>query len=264
MRIFQHYYVNNQYFRSIKQDSPVGTLLFVHGLGESGLCFEKLGVELQTLEHASQWDILIPDLTGYGRSLPADNSVTLADFAQKCTQLADNLPGPVVLIGHSMGGVIGLLAMETHPSSYKGFVNIEGNLTPGDCVFSGQAATYTIDEFIDNGFNKLQNAVYENGTQFSAQKGYYASMRFADPDQFYLNSIELTDFSAPETGASRFKNLNVPSLYIGGAPRGICQSSIDRLQESGVPAKFVENTGHWPFIDHIRITAKLIDNFLDE
>jgi len=83
-------------------------LLWVHGLGESGLCFEAIA------RHPAlgAWRHLVPDLPGYGRSawppepLPLDAQAdALAAWLEARGEAA------VVVVGHSLGGVIGGLVV---------------------------------------------------------------------------------------------------------------------------------------------------------
>jgi pimeloyl-ACP methyl ester carboxylesterase len=60
----------------VRETGPVGktpALLWIHGLGESGLCFEKIvgHPRLKPLRH------LVPDLPGYGRSAWPQEPMTL-------------------------------------------------------------------------------------------------------------------------------------------------------------------------------------------
>ena len=113
------------------------SVLWIHGLGESGLEFETTvgRPELGDYHH------LIPDLPGYGRS--AWNE-PVPDFDGLVDRLAFWLEGrggsPVVVVGHSMGGVLGLLLAERHPEKVRALVNVEGNISYDDCTYSGPAA----------------------------------------------------------------------------------------------------------------------------
>lgn len=55
-----------------------------------------------------------------------------------------------IIIGHSVGGLIGLLFAEKYPKKVLGFINIEGNLVSEDCFFSHMALNKTFDEFVKN------------------------------------------------------------------------------------------------------------------
>jgi pimeloyl-ACP methyl ester carboxylesterase len=226
------------------------TVCWIHGLGESGLCFEHLlrRPELADRRH------LVPDLPGYGRSLWRDEPpglVALADLLADWLRRAGGPagPGPFTVVGHSMGGVLGLLLAERHPDLVARFVDVDGNKSPGDCVFSGQAAARDLADFTAGGFDDLRDAVYRTGLSSPAERGYHASMLLCDPRAFHLNSRELVAMSRPEDMAARTARLPMPAHYIAGVPDGACARTRELLDAAGVPWTGIEPSGHWPFID---------------
>ena len=244
------FFEHEMFIRGRDANNRRGTLLYIHGLGESGLCFEHL------LGHPglNQWRQLVPDLPGYGRSPWRDEILTLPDQADHLANwlrssevVSDAIP--VMVIGHSMGGVIGLLFCERHPDLAVGFVDVEGNMSRNDCVFSGQAAKQSLSNFLADGFDQMRDAIFSEGYKDAAKRGYYVSMRLADPRSFYHNSQELIKMSSQEDLAKRLASLPIPSYYLAGVPDGVSNRSRQLLSEAGVPLIGIEPSGHWPFID---------------
>ncbi len=223
-----------------------GTLLFVHGLGESGLCFEHL------LEHLglSDWNMLVPDLPGYGCSPWTTEPLSLTAHADHLASwLRKTGRGPVVVVGHSMGGVVGLLLCERHPELIRAIVDVDGNISLADCGFSSQAAAYTIKDFMRAGFDRLREIVFRAGRDDRAQRGYYVSLRLCDPRLYHQNSAELVAISSQEELAKRLVDLSAPSLYMAGSPNGVSEHSRRLLDEARVNWCAIQPAGHWPFID---------------
>ncbi len=234
--------------RMIEPPDHQASILYIHGLGESGLCFERL-IQHPTL---NGYRHIVPDLPGYGRSPWSDHAISLAEYAHLLTGwIQQSGFHPDVLIGHSMGGVIGTMMCEIEPESFPAFLNIEGNLSSGDCVFSGQAVQNAWEQFISTGFDALRSAIYERGLTDPALRGYYASLRLANPRQFYQNSQDLVAFSRSGAAVERFNSL-VTRLkwYIAGKPNGICQESAGLLKRMVSSCIFIDQSGHWPFIDN--------------
>lgn len=222
------------------------TVLWLHGLGESGLCFEAItrSPELRSRRQ------LVPDLPGYGRSFWPRRPFTLIGLADLLQDwLRERQEGPVHVVGHSMGGVLGLLFTERHPRAVKTFVNVDGNISRMDCLFSGQAAGQPLGAFLDTGFDALRDGVWADGAEDPALRGYYASLRLADPRSFHGHACELVDLSDRRLLAWRLRSLDVPCLYIAGAPRGVSRLSQSLLAEAGVQVERIRPAGHWPFID---------------
>ncbi|WP_216215908.1 alpha/beta fold hydrolase [Amycolatopsis aidingensis] len=90
------------YLRRGGQDTgPV--LVLLHGLGATGEVWQGLTGEL-----ADRWPggWLVPDLPGHGRSAPAPHY----SFGRLAAEVAGTLPAEreLVVLGHSLGGVLGL------------------------------------------------------------------------------------------------------------------------------------------------------------
>lgn len=229
---------------------PQGILVYIHGLGESGLCFEHL------LAHAGlgEWRQIILDLPGYGRSIRMAEPLSLSEHADyvagwlRNNVLTENKM-PIIVIGHSMGGVVGLLLCERHPDLAIKFVNVEGNISKDDCQFSALAAAQEVEEFLDSGFDELRNRIFAEGEKDLAKQGYYVSLRLADPRAFHLNSVELVEVSARECLATRLAAVVPPVYYLAGVPDGISERSKELLTQAGITWTAIEPAGHWPFLD---------------
>ena len=62
------------FVRESRPQGVCGTIVYIHGLGESGLCFERLIAE----PRLDRWHQLAPDLPGYGKSPFPDRPTTLS------------------------------------------------------------------------------------------------------------------------------------------------------------------------------------------
>ncbi len=260
----EHRCEHGMFVRDRDVASRRGSLLWIHGLGESGLCFEHLFGHpwLRT------WRLLVPDLPGYGRS-PWRNEPLglgeqadwLADWLRTCPAVRE--AAPVVVVGHSMGGVTGLLFCERHPGLVRGLVDVDGNKSLGDCTFSGQVAQQTLAMFVRRGFEQQREMVFRQGLTDPAQRGYHASMCLADPRAYHRNSRELVTASEREDLARRLAALPVPTRYLAGVPGGACQRSRELLGAAGIDWLGISPAGHWPFIDQPDLFVAALADFLE-
>jgi pimeloyl-ACP methyl ester carboxylesterase len=237
-------------------DGPA--VLWLHGLGESSLCFASI-VRHPTMHGFRHRRV---DLPGYGRSPWPSQAYSLDQAADAMSDVLAQDPGPVVLIGHSMGGVLAELIAERAPERIRAIINVEGNLSLGDCTFSGRAAACDLESFVATGFDELRDWVYVHGASSPALRGYYASMRFADPRVFHRHSVDLLTYSGTEVLAARAAALPMPTLYLAGSPDGICDHSKQLLDRALVRWQSVEPAGHWPFIDRPDDFAAVTSAFL--
>jgi alpha-beta hydrolase superfamily lysophospholipase len=87
--------------------APRGSVLVVHGLGEHIGRYAHVAARL----NAAGWSVAGHDQRGHGRSdgargaLHADDDL-LFDLAQVIDEVRNTLPSPLLLLGHSMGGVV--------------------------------------------------------------------------------------------------------------------------------------------------------------
>jgi pimeloyl-ACP methyl ester carboxylesterase len=257
----RHHLHHGVFLREFGAEAGTRTVLWIHGLGESGLCFERIPAR-PGLTH---WRHLVPDLPGYGRTAWPSTPLSLGDLAALLADLVSDLVGgPVVVAGHSMGGVVALLLAERFGSLVRGVVDIDGNKSPDDCAFSSRAAALAPDDFAAGGFDELRDRVYTAGLDDPAQRGYYASLRLANPASYHRNSFELVELSAREDLALRLAALSCPRCYIAGAPGGVCVESRRLLSDARVPVIEISPSGHWPFVDQPDAFAAAVLEFLAE
>lgn len=236
-------------------------IVYLHGLGESGLCFEGLLDEPQV----AAWRHYALDLPGYGKSpwsRPPLGLDTLADTV--ATWIRAMGLNDVVLVGHAMGGVIGLRVCECAPMLVRAFLDVEGNVSRDDCDFSGEAAGYEPEAFGREGFRQILARLFNAGVTDPSHREYFASMRMCDPAQLHLNSTELVDLSASGDIARRLAVLSLPVRYVAGAPDGTSLTTRQLLAEAGVPVVAVQNAGHWPFLDQPGAFVDAFTSFLND
>ncbi len=234
---------------SVRRTGAGPELVWIHGLGESTASFDPIVARLPGFTH------VLPDLPGYGRSPWLDEPLSL-------DALADHLArwvGERVLVGHSMGGVLATLIAERAP--VRAIVDIDGNLSPGDCVFSGRAASFSLADFCARGFAELQAELAREG---KVPPGYLAAMYFASPGQFHRHALDLVALSASEQLASRLAALRVPTLFVAGVPDGICAASRALLDRAGARWVGIEPAGHWVYLDQPARFADEVARFMSE
>lgn len=94
-------------FRSGKRGGTV--TLWLHGGGLSALSFGLLAAEFQ--RRGSETEVVAPDLRGHGGTrIPDEKNIAVSTMAGDIVALLEELfgevPPPIVLVGHSMGGAL--------------------------------------------------------------------------------------------------------------------------------------------------------------
>ena len=88
--------------RQPSTDTGRPPLLFVHGLGHGAWCWENWQAAAADAGYASY----AVSLRGHGGSSGRLRTSRLGQYADDVLEVATSLPGPPVLIGHSMGGLV--------------------------------------------------------------------------------------------------------------------------------------------------------------
>lgn len=78
------------------------TIVLVHGAWYNASCWHKV---VPFLTDAG-FTVLAPDMPGYGRNGPPDPDTDLEDYVDALANAINSVPEPVMLVGHSLGGII--------------------------------------------------------------------------------------------------------------------------------------------------------------
>lgn len=80
----------------------MSNIVLVHGAFHDASCWDALIPHLEAAGHT----VTAVDLPGHGKDTTALETVTLDAYAAKVVDALEAVGGPVVLLGHSMGGVV--------------------------------------------------------------------------------------------------------------------------------------------------------------
>jgi pimeloyl-ACP methyl ester carboxylesterase len=105
----------------------VATFVLVHGAWHGAWCWREVRPLLEDQGHR----VLTPDLPGHGDDRAPVEEMTLESYARRVQQSVEAAPEPVVLVGHSMGGVAVTQAAEYVPDRIDRLVYLTAFL-PGD------------------------------------------------------------------------------------------------------------------------------------
>lgn len=105
----------------------MATFVLIHGSWHGGWCFDEVRALLEAQGH----EVIAPDLPGMGGSEEELAAVTLAGWAEfAVSQCRKASQKPVVLAGHSRGGLVVSEAAERDPSAMDALVYICAMMLP--------------------------------------------------------------------------------------------------------------------------------------
>ena len=249
------------HLRTLRTGGGDTTLLLLHGYGESLLAYRGLIAPL-----AQRFSVVAVDLPGAGLSEKPGGSYALEPMVARLSRALDSwISGPVVLIGHSMGGEVGAALAIARPDRIIKTVLIAPagySLGMGltDEPFSNRQqmlAGWSVKarEFLvpveDEDWIADPPELPESARSDSA------SRRAAEA---YLKDFDFTALRG------RFPDLQQPTLLIWGRLDPLIPIDIGRRIAEELPhARFVEigNSWHRPHVEQPERVVREILEFLD-
>ena len=216
------------------------SIIFLHGLGGGMDCFK----DVWNFPGYQQYSILTFDLLGFGDSdRPAEFSYHMEEHAAVTELLIQQLNlDRIHIVGHSMGGAIGLLLARKNKPIVKSFICLEGNLISEDCSGSREALKYSLPDFLSGGFQRLKSNISENEDPL-----FVSCLSKSDPYAFYRSAESLVKWSDSGKLLKFFLGLDISKYYIfgeqnAGAPVMKQLTSISKLA--------IPDAGHGMMIDN--------------
>ena len=234
------------------------TVLYLHGLG----CSKDDFIESADVRELEAHTLVGFDFPGCGRSpYPENVTIGIDDLVEITNIFVSRLSlGDLVVVAHSMGGLVGLLYVKNYSEHVKGFVNIEGNLASEDCFFSRKVIQYDLD-----GFKKtLLPKVFQN-LSGSTNKGYKKHFEifktYSSPKAIFDCCPSLVDYSDNGNLIQVLAELKIPKLFIHGSENSSL-SYIPMLKEKGCEVVEIAGADHFPGYDNPRDFYKVISSFV--
>ncbi|HUV42388.1 MAG TPA: alpha/beta hydrolase [Patescibacteria group bacterium] len=109
--------INLSYYQSTKGEDLI---VLLHGWGASKEKLLPLGKALEK----QNWQILIPDLPGFGKTKPPSKPWGVNEYAQFVLEIIAALDGKqnIYLFGHSFGGRLAIKIASLYPQKIKGII----------------------------------------------------------------------------------------------------------------------------------------------
>jgi pimeloyl-ACP methyl ester carboxylesterase len=234
------------------------SILFVHGLGGAK---ENFYAAFQTPTLAD-CTLVAFDEPGTGLSpFYPDCNLDVGALAEVSQRLADQLlPERFFLAGASMGGLITLLQMRRYGvGRIDGYINLEGNLAPEDCMFSRRVVSHKLESFgpvFSKMIDELRASRYAGDQMIAHNMALNVDIR-----AYRAYSFQTVTESDSGRLLEEFLSLPIPRLFLyGDANKSL--SYLPRLRASDVQVREIPSSAHFLFYDNPVETFRAIGEFV--
>jgi pimeloyl-ACP methyl ester carboxylesterase len=248
--------INIYYTRTGGSKPP---LILIHGLTANGGCWTTLTHSLE-----GEYDVLMPDARGHGKSSVPDYGYRYEDHANDVVGLikALRLPPPI-LIGHSMGGMTAAVVASRNPKLLRGLILADPTF------LSPKVQREIRDSDVADQHRRILNTSLDE---------MVAEARIRHPDRTW-DTLELIARARLQTSMSAFDVLtppnpeymqlvsaiDVPSLLVIGDTASVVSPAVaTELQRLNprVQVEQIREAGHGVHYDQPERFAAVVKSFL--
>ncbi len=219
----------------------MATYVLIHGGSHGAWCWSKVVPLLEAKGHR----VVAPDLPGHGKDETPIQEVTLQSCVDKVCRVIEAQNEPVILVGHSMGGLVISQVAECIPNKIKMLVYLTASmLQDGESCAS---LFETFNSFFD--FSRDQN-FYTIKSKIAASL-FYNDCSKEDVDKaLSLLGPEATNIFKTTLHLSNEKYGSVPRIYIECLRDHTLSPDTQKSMYTASPCLRVIslNTGHSPFL----------------
>ena len=205
------------------------------------------------------FDVILPDLRGFGESTLADSSPTMDDYAADLAGLLDYLGiQQTAMVGHSMGGYVALAFARLYPERLSGLGLVSSQVLP-DPPDRKEGRYKSAADVAENGIASVVATMTPKFTSDENLQGFARLSMERQPAAAYIAALKAMAERLDSTPL--LSTLNVPVVIVHGTSDALIP--IERAHEvkAELPqAHLVEisGVGHMPMMEAKEKTAQAL------
>ena len=211
---------------------------------------------------ADRFDLILPDLRGFGESSTVDSFYTMEDFASDITGLLDHLGiQKAAIAGHSMGGYVALAFARLYPERVNGLGLISSQVL-ADPPDRKEGRYKTAAEVADKGIASVLETMAPKFTPDPRlQKFARKSMERQQPAA-YIGALKAMAERVDSTPL--LSSINYPVVIVHGDADSLIPIERAKEVKAALPNAYlveVSGAGHMPMMEAKEITAEALRLF---
>jgi pimeloyl-ACP methyl ester carboxylesterase len=219
----------------------VATYVLIHGGHHGSWCWDKVATILRKKGHLVE----APDLPGHGKDKTPIHEVTLRSCVDKVCNVINTSSEPVILVGHSMGGLVISQVAEQIPDKIRFLVYLTAQL-----LQDGESMAPKFESL-----HPLLN-LSQDQSYFTVRSELVANLFYNDcsaDDIARANALLCPEAKAILTTSVHLSNEKfgrIPRIYIECLLDQACYPGDQKVMYTATPCLRVIslNTGHSPFL----------------
>ncbi len=223
----------------------MATYVLVHGAWHGAWCWNKVVPLLEKAGHKA----VAPDLPGHGEDKTPIAEVSLQAYTDKVCQVLDAQSDRVVLVGHSMGGIVITQAAEYRPAKIKTLVYLTAFLLRnGESLL--QVASGDTEALLLPNLIMAEDQSYSTVRDEALKDVFYGDC--SDEDVARARSLLVPQAAAPPAAPMNTTEENfgrIPRVYIECLRDRAISPSVQKRMYTALPCQKVisMDTDHSPF-----------------
>lgn len=208
-----------------------------------------------------QFDLIIPDLRGFGGSSTVDSFYSMEDYASDVAALLDHLGIPkAAIVGHSMGGYAALAFARLFPDRVSGLGLVSSQVLD-DAPERKEGRYKSAAEVADKGIASVVETMAPKFTSDTRLQEYARTSMEKQQPAAYIGALKAMAERVDSTPL--LSTINYPVVLIHGDADSLIP--VDRAREvkaSFPQSHFVEirGAGHMPMMEAKEQTAEALRN----
>lgn len=206
-----------------------------------------------------KFDLILPDLRGFGNSTTVDTPYTMDDFASDIAGLLDSLGiQKTAVAGHSMGGYVALAFARLFPDRVAG-LGLIASQTLADPPDRKEGRYKSAAEVTEKGIGGVVDAMTPKFTNDPALQAYARKVMEGQNPQAYIGALKA--MAERQDATPLLASMTYPVVLVHGDADALIPIERAREVKDAVPHALLAElpgVGHLPMLEATEETARAL------